>query len=157
MNFKKIKRSYFVELLSVAVVSASYCILTLYGFIDNPIMKNDKNLIGGFLFFAILFVFSILGLFFKWSKIESINIDGIRYKLYRRNIFIFLLYAGVIDASKLMIVFVIVSFFANIVDFSHLNLKYALTFSSIYLVLIILESYSNFRKYKTLDQFLNNK
>ncbi|WP_418544083.1 hypothetical protein [Parabacteroides goldsteinii] len=157
MDFKRIKRSYFVEFLSIAVVSTSYCMLTLYGFIDNPVMKNDKNLIGGFLFFAILLIFSILGLIFKWGKIESINTDGIRYKLFRKNIFLFLLYTGFIDASILMIIFVIVSSFANIVDFCHLDLKYILTFLLMYLILIMLESYSNFKKYKTLDQLLNSK
>lgn len=151
MKLKVITRNYYLEWIVVLLVSLGYCGYFVYSYLKTPEIIDDKPASAGLAIFVSLFVLSFLGLLLGWKKKEAVDLEGWKYKLYRRNKSLFLLYTGGIDSLSFVLLSLILGYCSGWFDFTHLHKEDYWLLGLFFILSIIFFSLVNYRKYRLID------
>lgn len=72
------------ETISGIIISMVFIGFILYNMLSGAERVSDGVLIGGFIFFAVCFIFYLWRLFAKKSQARHININGWEYRLFQK-------------------------------------------------------------------------
>lgn len=152
MRLKQVKRPYSLEWTASAFISFIFCMVPFCeGERLSDIISNVSLLIG-ILFFATIFVISVLGLLLGWRKKETVNLDGRRYRLYNKNKKLFLLYTGAVDGLSLVILVLFIQCITGRNGFMNLLGNDYWVMLLLVVIIMVIMSIANYNKYSSIDK-----
>jgi hypothetical protein len=136
----------------MVIVGTIFCGTILYAIIVNGLDKNDLILMGGFVFFAIIFLVGLWKLIRK-DSIEYINMNGWKFKLFKKvNKYCFILITGGVRAIEFLLIYLLLILFKWIQWTSEYAIQTIVIIIVLFILVMMIEGWIIYKKYRLSDQ-----